>query len=67
MEAVMMAAKEAVRLDSTAPLGQVIAAAARGGTHEGIAMRAIENWTALGVWKPSADLLAMGSWARGAS
>eukprot|EP00974_Lingulodinium_polyedra_P006033 570907-Lingulodinium_polyedra.AAC.1 len=30
-------------------------------------MRAIENWTALDVWKPSAGLLAMGSWARGAS
>eukprot|EP00974_Lingulodinium_polyedra_P008153 775495-Lingulodinium_polyedra.AAC.1 len=60
MEAVMKAAKEAVRLDGTAPLAQVIAANTQGGIHESIAMRAIENWTALDVRKPSADLLAMG-------
>eukprot|EP00974_Lingulodinium_polyedra_P058008 5586428-Lingulodinium_polyedra.AAC.1 len=62
-----MAARDAVRLDGAASLEQVIVAAARGGVHEGIAVRAIENWTALDVWKPSAGLLAMGSWARGAS
>eukprot|EP00974_Lingulodinium_polyedra_P046032 4412416-Lingulodinium_polyedra.AAC.1 len=67
MEAVMMAARSAVRPDDTASLEQVIAEAARGGVHESIAVRAIENWTALDVWKPSADLLAIGGWARGAS
>eukprot|EP00974_Lingulodinium_polyedra_P022398 2161144-Lingulodinium_polyedra.AAC.1 len=60
MEAALLAARGVIRPDGTAPLAQVLAAAARQGVQSDIAARAIENWTAVDVWKPNAALLALG-------
>eukprot|EP00974_Lingulodinium_polyedra_P075205 7286904-Lingulodinium_polyedra.AAC.1 len=46
----MLAAREAMTAQRRAPIAAILQKAAQEGLSEGIARRAVENWTAIDAW-----------------
>eukprot|EP00974_Lingulodinium_polyedra_P104144 10079482-Lingulodinium_polyedra.AAC.1 len=59
----MLAAREAMTAQRRAPIDAILQRAAQEGLGEGVARRAIENWTAINAWKQCHDEVEFTPWA----
>eukprot|EP00974_Lingulodinium_polyedra_P089235 8653269-Lingulodinium_polyedra.AAC.1 len=59
MTIVMSAAREAMTAQRRAPIDAILQKVAQEGLSEGIARRAVENWTAIDTWKQCHDWIEL--------